>query len=119
MGTVVLYMHNKRIVHRDLKVCPVIHHFLLFQPSPDTIDIQPENLLLTTTADNAELKLADFGMAEPIPMGQELLPSAMAGGTPGYLSPEILLGQVDPHLAPCTLIPLVTTLVGFPLFFYF
>ena len=49
-------------------------------------------MLLSDKTDNAALKLADFGMAVELPEG-DLLPSDMAGGTPGYLSPEILLGK--------------------------
>jgi len=62
------HMHSKNIVHRDLK---------------------PENLLLSSSNPDADIKLADFGLAEFLPEGVPSLTSAV--GTPGYLSPEILL----------------------------
>jgi len=63
------YMHGSGIVHRDLK---------------------PENLLLTSDADDAEVKIADFGFAKQV---QDLLPKETACGTPGYVAPEILRGD--------------------------
>ena len=61
-----IYLHDQGIVHRDLK---------------------PENLLYNSKNDNADLKIADFGLASIIDDGQ-LLHSAC--GTPGYVAPEIL-----------------------------
>ena len=63
------YMHENGIVHRDLK---------------------PENLLLTSDADDADIKVADFGFAKKV---TELLPNETACGTPGYVAPEILRGD--------------------------
>jgi calcium/calmodulin-dependent protein kinase I len=63
------FLHDEGIVHRDLK---------------------PENLLYNTKADDAVLKLADFGLAHLIKEGQ-LLQSAC--GTPCYVAPEILAKQ--------------------------
>jgi len=63
------YMHGSGIVHRDLK---------------------PENLLLTSDADDAEVKIADFGFAKKV---RDLLPKETACGTPGYVAPEILRGD--------------------------
>ena len=60
------YLHDLSIVHRDIK---------------------PENLLYTSHADDAEVKLADFGLSKYLPAGKTL---KTACGTPGYVAPEIL-----------------------------
>jgi len=60
------YLHDKKIVHRDLK---------------------PENILLATEADDAPIKVADFGLARVCGNG-DLMKTAC--GTPGYVAPEIL-----------------------------
>lgn len=60
------HCHSMDIVHRDLK---------------------PENLLFASTAEDAPLKLADFGLAvllKPNEFGHA------ACGTPGYVAPEVL-----------------------------
>eukprot|EP00948_MAST-09A_sp_MAST-9A-sp1_P003813 g3813.t1 len=65
------YLHSLGIIHRDIK---------------------PENLLYTSKAEDATVKLADFGLSK------FLKPSAVlktACGTPGYVAPEILGFQVD------------------------
>ncbi|CAG9463003.1 unnamed protein product [Pedinophyceae sp. YPF-701] len=51
-------------------------------------DLKPQNLLLTTQGDDAEIKIADFGFA------RDLQPAGMADtlcGSPLYMAPEILL----------------------------
>ena len=63
------YCHDLGITHRDLK---------------------PENLLYATTEDDAEIKIADFGLAKIV--GEDLMMKT-ACGTPGYVAPEILKGQ--------------------------
>jgi len=63
------YCHSKSIVHRDLK---------------------PENLLYASPAEDAPLKLADFGLAHLL-KPKEMMHSAC--GTPGYVAPEILRGE--------------------------
>eukprot|EP00002_Diphylleia_rotans_P031033 TRINITY_DN6425_c0_g1_i3.p1 TRINITY_DN6425_c0_g1~~TRINITY_DN6425_c0_g1_i3.p1 ORF type:complete len:347 (-),score=91.87 TRINITY_DN6425_c0_g1_i3:285-1325(-) len=63
------YLHKEGIVHRDLK---------------------PENLLYSDETDQAEIKLADFGLSR-IMNGESLLKTAC--GTPGYVAPEVLKGQ--------------------------
>lgn len=63
------YLHELKIVHRDLK---------------------PENILYASPADDAEIKVADFGLARVI-NGKDLMKTAC--GTPGYVAPEILKNQ--------------------------
>jgi serine/threonine protein kinase len=63
------YTHKQNIVHRDLK---------------------PENILYASPADDAALKLADFGLAMMLDPN-ELMNSQC--GTPGYVAPEVLMGH--------------------------
>jgi calcium/calmodulin-dependent protein kinase I len=94
------HMHSRNIVHRDLK---------------------PENLILSSHEPDADIKLADFGLAEFIPGGVPSLTSAV--GTPGYISPEILLTlEGGPPYGPSTDmwstgIILYILLCGFPPFY--
>ncbi|KAJ3145891.1 hypothetical protein HDU89_006777 [Geranomyces variabilis] len=62
----VAYLHDQNIVHRDLK---------------------PENLLFKGPQDDANLMIADFGLAKIIDEGAFL---QTACGTPHYVAPEIL-----------------------------
>lgn len=62
----VAYCHSKRVVHRDLKL---------------------ENLLLSSHAENAALKIVDFGMAQTLDCAAKM--SARIG-TPLYIAPEVL-----------------------------
>lgn len=64
------FCHDLGIVHRDLK---------------------PENILLANPADDAPLKIADFGFAK-FDLGNARNLST-ACGTPGYVAPEILKGD--------------------------
>ncbi len=50
-------------------------------------DLKPENLLLTSRHDDADLKLADFGFATDVTTS--LTESC---GTPGYMAPEVIRG---------------------------
>ena len=90
------YLHEKKIVHRDLK---------------------PENLLYASPADDANLKVADFGLARMLTAGDMM---KTACGTPGYVAPEILKnkgydsGAVDMWSAGVILYIL---LCGFPPFY--
>ena len=90
------YLHTKKIVHRDLK---------------------PENLLYASPADDANLKVADFGLARMLTAGDMM---KTACGTPGYVAPEILKnkgydsGAVDMW---STGVILYILLCGFPPFY--
>ena len=65
-----VYMHEEKgVVHRDLK---------------------PENILLTSEADDAKIKIADFGFAKKV---VDLLPTESPCGTPGYVAPEVIRGE--------------------------
>ncbi|KAL1967582.1 hypothetical protein VTN77DRAFT_3097 [Rasamsonia byssochlamydoides] len=63
----VAYLHDHGIVHRDLK---------------------PENLLFRTPEDNADLLIADFGLARIMDEEQFHVLTTTCG-TPGYMAPEI------------------------------
>lgn len=65
------YCHRKNIVHRDLK---------------------PENLLLESQAEDAALKIIDFGTSALFNPSQKL---SQKFGTPYYTAPEILSGKYD------------------------
>lgn len=64
------FCHTHNVAHRDLK---------------------PENLLLQSTESDSFLKIADFGFAKKC-----FKPNSLATqcGTPGYVAPEILEGQL-------------------------
>eukprot|EP00027_Filamoeba_sp_ATCC50430_P005899 CAMPEP_0168552150 /NCGR_PEP_ID=MMETSP0413-20121227/6561_1 /TAXON_ID=136452 /ORGANISM="Filamoeba nolandi, Strain NC-AS-23-1" /LENGTH=332 /DNA_ID=CAMNT_0008582741 /DNA_START=115 /DNA_END=1113 /DNA_ORIENTATION=+ len=67
----VQYLHSMGIVHRDIK---------------------PENLLYTSKDENAEAKLADFGLAKQLPDhhdGRGMLKASLSGTT-AYCAPERL-----------------------------
>lgn len=49
-------------------------------------DLKPENLLMTSKDDDADLKIVDFGFAMEVD-GFSLTQQC---GTPGYIAPEIL-----------------------------
>jgi tetratricopeptide (TPR) repeat protein/TolB-like protein len=54
-------------------------------------DIKPENIMLTTTG---QVKILDFGVAKHLPRSDQsstVEPGGSAGGTPAYMSPEVLL----------------------------
>jgi len=63
------YLHSIGIVHRDLK---------------------PENLLLENKNPDCRIKIADFGLSK-IMEAQSILQTAC--GTPGYVAPEVLIGE--------------------------
>lgn len=61
----------------------------LFRPHTLRRDLKPENILYASPADDAALKLADFGLATMLKPNQLM---TVACGTPGYVAPEILCG---------------------------
>ncbi|KAI9030455.1 calcium/calmodulin-dependent protein kinase type 1D-like protein [Hyaloraphidium curvatum] len=63
------FLHSQNIVHRDLK---------------------PENLLMSSDAEDADIKLADFGLAT-VASGDDALKTSC--GTLTYVAPEILRNQ--------------------------
>jgi calcium-dependent protein kinase len=69
--SVVAYAHDRQIVHRDLK---------------------PENFLLDTVAEDANLKVIDFGTAQFFRPG---VPMTAKFGTPYYIAPEVLRCHYD------------------------
>jgi len=89
------YLHAIGIVHRDLK---------------------PENLLLESKAADARVKIADFGLSK-IMEATSVLQTAC--GTPGYVAPEVLLGEGYNQEVDVWSIGVITyiLLCGFPPFY--
>jgi calcium-dependent protein kinase len=67
----IVYLHQKKIVHRDLKA---------------------ENLLFENDSDDARLKLIDFGVSKKFIKGFKLKETL---GTPYYIAPEVLMQSYD------------------------
>jgi len=89
------YCHDKGIVHRDLK---------------------PENLLFQDESEEAEIKVADFGLAKLVTSDSMM---QTACGTPGYVAPEILEGGAYGQEVDLWSIGVIMyiLLCGFPPFF--
>lgn len=66
--TAVNHLHSLRICHRDIK---------------------PENFLVSSDANDADIKMIDFGMS--VKFGEDEMETIV--GTPYYLAPEILKGS--------------------------
>ena len=65
------YLHSKKVIHRDLKL---------------------ENFLFSSTSENSELKMIDFGLSKHFKYGEEL---HEAVGTPYTVAPEVIRGSYD------------------------
>jgi len=89
------YLHAIGIVHRDLK---------------------PENLLLETKGSESRIKMADFGLSK---MMEATTVLQTACGTPGYVAPEVLLGEGYNQEVDVWSIGVITyiLLCGFPPFY--
>eukprot|EP00696_Hemimastix_kukwesjijk_P008426 gnl/Hemi2/20635_TR6844_c0_g1_i1.p1 gnl/Hemi2/20635_TR6844_c0_g1~~gnl/Hemi2/20635_TR6844_c0_g1_i1.p1 ORF type:complete len:414 (-),score=25.99 gnl/Hemi2/20635_TR6844_c0_g1_i1:94-1335(-) len=90
------HLHQKGIVHRDLK---------------------PENLLFSSPAEDAEIKIADFGLAKALPQDDI---SRTSCGTPNYIAPEVLRAEIQGYSMTCDIwslgVILYILLCGFPPF---
>lgn len=95
LAAAIEYCHGMGIVHRDLK---------------------PENLLYSSPDDDAEIKIADFGLAKLIRSADMM---ATACGTPGYVAPEILSGGTYTEKVDLWSLGVITyiLLCGFPPFY--
>jgi len=90
------FCHSSFIVHRDLK---------------------PDNVLLSSADDDTSIKLCDFGLATKLSSPQDTLTHKC--GTPGYMSPEVLLGKPYSFGADVWSLGVILyiILVGYPPFF--
>jgi len=91
----ILYIHQHGIAHRDLK---------------------PENLLLANEKGETEhIKIADFGLSKEFGVEQ----MATSCGTPDYVAPEVLSGEVYDKEVDIWSIGVITyvLLCGFPPFY--
>jgi len=62
-------------------------------------DIKPENIMLSTSG---QVKILDFGVAKHLPRSDQsstIDRSGASGGTPAYMSPEVLLERTPDHRA--------------------
>jgi calcium/calmodulin-dependent protein kinase I len=91
------YCHARGVVHRDLK---------------------PENLLYQSKADDAEIKIADFGLGKLLPDADMTMITAC--GTPGYVAPEILQSERYTAKVDMWSLGIITYIVlsGYPPFYH-
>ncbi|MGV6853164.1 MAG: serine/threonine protein kinase, partial [bacterium] len=72
--TALIYAHKNGVIHRDIK---------------------PANILIEETSDGRRVALLDFGIASVDSTPSELTLTGLIIGTPGYMSPEQVRGEVD------------------------
>jgi len=74
------HMHHLNVVHRDIKA---------------------ENILITEIRGRKMIRYIDFGLAIEIAPGSKIMDRKRIG-TPGYMSPEVVLGYVcfSPPISP-------------------
>ena len=73
VGLALKFLHRSGIVHRDLK---------------------PENMILTHKGDNAELKIADFGLANVVDNTENAVMKTVCG-TWAYCAPEVKTSMTE------------------------
>jgi eukaryotic-like serine/threonine-protein kinase len=56
-------------------------------------DIKPTNVMLDRSGDRIRVSIMDFGLARNFQSEVTLLRPGVIAGTPGYLSPELIMGQ--------------------------
>jgi len=90
----VKFMHDRGVAHRDLK---------------------PQNLLLKSKENNANIKIADFGFSRRVHTPQSLVNRC---GTPSYVAPEILKNIPHDTKSDMWSVGVITyvLLVGYPPF---
>jgi len=120
-GGELLDLIRKRKVFPEREACKIFHQTisaLAYLHSLGIIhrDIKPDNLLLTTTGEDAIVKIADFGFAKRIGDGILYTPC----GSPVYTAPEII--REEPYNKSADMwsvgILLYILLCGFPPFYH-
>lgn len=98
-------------------LCSALNHLHSQKPPIVHRDLKPENILYGSPADDAPIKLADFGLARFVEPGAMM---TTACGTPGYVAPEILKneGYDSPAVDMWSVgVVLYILLCGFPPFY--